>query len=114
MALHEFLQIAIILAISLAVWFFIVTLVALIVTNAKLKKCVSKMDAFNSKLNDVQLINSTFLRRIERRCDAIDQRTKAHLNTKKTAKKKYNSTNTKQPSHNNNKGQCRSTDRSLF
>lgn len=113
MFLSSTLHVVIVVALILAIWFLIVSVVAMAITNKKLKECTSKMDMFDSKLNDVQLINSTFLKRIERRCDAIDQRTKAHLNTKKNAsKKKYTNSVSGKQSH--NKGQYRSNDRSLF
>lgn len=88
--------------------FCVINTILILIVNKRIKRCTSLNDAISSKLNDVQLINSDVLRRIERRCDAIDQRTKAHLNTKKKNRRKDNNAKPKQPTTN------RTKDRSLF
>ena len=70
--------------------FCIINIILFLIISKRIKRCVSLCESIGSKLNDVQLINSDVLRRIERRCDAIDQRTKAHLNTKKKNRRKDN------------------------
>lgn len=89
--------------------FCIINIILFLVISKRIKRCVSLCESISSKLNDVQLINSDVLRRIERRCDAIDQRTKAHLNTKKrNNKRKDNNVKPKQSNAN------RTKDRTLF
>ncbi len=88
--------------------FCVINTILILIVNKRIKRCMSLNDAISSKLNDVQLINSDVLRRIERRCDAIDQRTKAHLNTKKRNNKRKDNAKPKQSTAN------RTKDRSLF
>ena len=63
---------------------FIFNLITGMIINRNIKRLIDLTGPLSSKLNDIEFRNVDVLRRIDRRCDAIDQRTKAHLNKKKS------------------------------
>lgn len=78
---------------------FIFNLITGMIINRNIKRLIDLTGPLSSKLNDIEFRNVDVLRRIDRRCDAIDQRTKAHLNKKKSHNKCKNVKN--KPAQNN-------------
>ena len=72
---------------------FIFNLITGMIINKNVKHLIDLTGPLGSKLNDIEFRNVDVLRRIDRRCDAIDQRTKAHLNKKKSHNKYKNMRN---------------------
>lgn len=72
---------------------FIFNLITGVIINRNVKRLIDLTGPLGSKLNDIEFRNVDVLRRIDRRCDAIDQRTKAHLNKKKSHNKYKNMKN---------------------
>ena len=80
---------------------FIFNLITGIIITRDVKRLIDLTGPLSSKLNDIEFRNVDVLRRIDRRCDAIDQRTKAHLNKKKSHNKYKNVKNKPKPAQNN-------------
>ena len=80
---------------------FIFNLITSIIITRDVKRLIDLTGPLSSKLNDIEFRNVDVLRRIDRRCDAIDQRTKAHLNKKKSHNKYKNVKNKSKPAQNN-------------
>lgn len=72
---------------------FVSNLIINLIINRKVNRLIDLTGPLGSKLNDIEFRNVDVLRRIDRRCDAIDQRTKAHLNKKKPQNKHKNMRN---------------------
>ena len=79
---------------------FIFNLITGMIINRNIKRLIDLTGPLGSKLNDIEFRNVDVLRRIDRRCDAIDQRTKAHLNKKKSHNKYKNVKNKPKPAQN--------------
>lgn len=86
----DYLILVIIFLIIFVVISFISNLITSVIISRKVNRLIDLTGPLGSKLNDIEFRNVDVLRRIDRRCDAIDQRTKAHLNKKKPQNKHKN------------------------
>ena len=82
------LKILFYILIALFVWGTILNVISIALTLNRTRGIKKELDSIKSKTEDKLYLSTDILRRIERRCDAIDQRTKAHLNKKSNANKK--------------------------
>ena len=72
---------------------FIFNLITGMIINRNVKRLIDLTGPLGSKLNDIEFSKVNVLRSIDRRKDAIDQRTKAKLNKKKTHNRDKNMKN---------------------
>ena len=79
---------------------FIFNLITGMIINRNIKRLIDLTGPLSSKLNDIEFRNVDVLRRIDRRCDEIDQRTKAYLTNKKSHNKYKNVKNKPKPAQN--------------
>ena len=87
------LKILFYILIALFVWGTIINMILIALTLNRTRGIKKELDSIKSKTEDKLYLSTDILRRIERRCDAIDQRTKAHLNKKSNTNKKKSSNN---------------------